>query len=73
MNKAVRFLFNFFAVLACLLCLGSFALADNAEFDLQLEYRVSWSNADIASATANWSFDDTGLSLIHISEPTRLR
>ena len=63
MSKALRFLFKFFAVLACLLGLGSFALADNAEFDLQLEYRVSWSNADIASATANWSFGDTSFEL----------
>ena len=51
------------AVLANSIGLGSFALADNAEFDLQLEYRVSWSNADIASATANWSFGDTSFEL----------
>ena len=51
------------AVLANSIGLGSFALAENAEFELQLEYRVSWSNADIASATANWSFGDTGFEL----------
>ena len=63
MSKSVRFLFKVFAVLACFLGIGSFAFADNAEFDLQLEYRVSWSNADIASATANWSFCDTSFEL----------
>ena len=51
------------AVLVNSIGLGSFALAENAEFELQLEYRVSWSNADIASATANWSFGDTSFEL----------
>ncbi len=60
---AVRFLFRFIAVLACSMGLGPVAVADNAKFDLQLEYRVSWSNADIASATANWSFGETSFEL----------
>ena len=60
---AVRFLVSCLAVLACGASLGTAAAADNAEFDLQLEYRVSWSNADIASATANWSFGDTSFEL----------
>ena len=55
------------AVLVNSIGLGSFALAENAEFDLQLEYRVSWSNADIASATANWSFGDTRFELVATS------
>ena len=55
------------AVLANSIGLGSFALAENAEFELQLEYRVSWSNADIASATANWSFGDTRFELVATS------
>ena len=60
---AVRFLIRFIAVLACSMGLGPVAAADNAEFDLQLEYRVSWSNADIASATANWSFGGASFEL----------
>ena len=63
MSMAVRFLIRFIAVLACSMGLGPVAAADNAEFDLQLEYRVSWSNADIASATANWSFGDTSFKM----------
>ena len=59
----MRSLARCLAVLACSAGLGSVAVADSSEFDLQLEYRVSWSNADIASATANWSFGDTSFEL----------
>ena len=63
MSMAMRSLARCLAVLACSAGLGSVAVADSSEFDLQLEYRVSWSNADIASATANWSFGETSFEL----------
>ena len=63
MSMAIRSLARCLAVLACSAGLGSVAVADSSEFDLQLEYRVSWSNADIASATANWSFGETSFEL----------
>ncbi len=56
------------AVLAYSIGFGSVALADKAKLHVQLEYRVSWSNADIASATANWSFGDTGFELAASSQ-----
>ncbi len=37
---------------------------DRAEaFDLHLEYRVSWGNVDVASTTADWSFEPTHFEL----------
>ena len=59
----MRYPVRFLAVLAWCVGFGSAALADSTEFDLQLEYRVSWSNADIASATASWSFGVTSFEL----------
>lgn len=61
MSPALRIFGRICAVLV--FCAGPGSYAGAADFDLQLEYRVSWSNADIASATADWSFGKTSFEL----------
>jgi len=63
-----RPLCRFLTMLMCCTGFAACAAAQADAFDLQLEYRVSWGNVDVASARAAWRFGQSSFELSATSE-----